>query len=164
MIAFIGNVNWLELMVVAVIAVIVFGRDLPHVAAKTFVQLQKLRRGVQQVWRETGISQEMRNLSRELDDGARKTRAPLDNARRMQRELQEQIERPFDASQSSSSVVQAEVEPTKPSVVATDSGSTTDAASASAESSSASTASDAASERVDPQTEESDMSEERESR
>jgi len=99
MIALIGNVNWMELMLIAVIAVIVFGRDLPRVAAKAFIQLQKLRRGVQQVWRETGISQEMRNLSRELEEGERALNAPLEKARRAQAELRAQIEHPVSASE-----------------------------------------------------------------
>lgn len=99
MLALIFNAGWMELMLIAVIAVMVFGRDLPHVAAKAFVHLQRLRRGVQQVWRETGISQEMRNLSRQLEENERKARAPLDNARRIQAELREQVERPRSASE-----------------------------------------------------------------
>jgi Sec-independent protein translocase protein TatA len=93
------NAGWMELTLVAVIAVMVFGRDLPHVAAKAFVQLQRLRRGVQQVWRETGISQEMRNLSRQLEENERKARAPLESARRVQAELRDQIARPRSASE-----------------------------------------------------------------
>lgn len=99
MLALIFNAGWMELMVIAVIAVMVFGRDLPHVAAKAFVHLQRLRRGVQQVWRETGISQEMRNLSRQLEENERKARAPLENARRIQAELRDQVERPRSASE-----------------------------------------------------------------
>ncbi|MCA8978673.1 MAG: hypothetical protein H6831_12105 [Planctomycetes bacterium] len=99
MLALIFNAGWMELLLVAVISVMVFGRDLPHVAAKAFVHLQRLRRAVQQVWRETGISQEMRNLSRQLEENERKARAPLDQARRIQAELRERVERPRSASE-----------------------------------------------------------------
>ena len=92
MIAVIFNAGWWELLIVALIAVMVFGRDLPQVAAKAFIQLQKLRRGVQQVWRETGISEEMRKLSRQMEENERKLRSPLESARRIQADLREQVE------------------------------------------------------------------------
>lgn len=117
MLALIFNAGWMELMIVAVIAVMVFGRDLPQVAAKAFVHLQRLRRGVQQVWRETGISQEMRNLSRQLEENERKARAPLENARRIQAELREKVERPRSASEPADAAAeQAEHVPAKPAL------------------------------------------------
>lgn len=63
-----------ELLVIAAIAVMVFGRDLPRVAAKAIVQFQKARRALQSVWRESGISEEVRRVQREMEqatEGAR---------------------------------------------------------------------------------------------
>jgi Sec-independent protein translocase protein TatA len=111
MIALIFNAGWMELMLVAVIAVLVFGRDLPHVAAKAFVHLQRLRRGVQQVWRDTGISQEMRNLSRQLEENERKARVPLESARRIQTELREQVEKPAHTPRASTETPRSASEP-----------------------------------------------------
>jgi len=111
MIALIFNAGWLELLLVAVAAVLVFGRDLPHVAAKAFVQLQRLRRGVQQVWRDTGISQEMRNLSRQLEESERKARTPLESVRRIQAELREQVERPADVQRDRTEQARSADEP-----------------------------------------------------
>lgn len=108
MLALIFNAGWMELMLIAVIAVLVFGRDLPQVAAKAFVHLQRLRRGVQQVWRETGISQEMRNLSRQLEENDRNARAPLEKARRLQAELRDQVSRSTARAASPSDASDAE--------------------------------------------------------
>lgn len=93
MIAFLFNTGWTELLIVALVAVMVFGRDLPQVAAKAFVQLQKLRRGVTEVWRETGISEEMRKLQREMEENERRARAPFQEARRIQAELRRDVTR-----------------------------------------------------------------------
>ena len=93
MIAFLFNTGWTELLLVVLISVMVFGRDLPQVAAKAFVQLQKLRRGVSEVWRETGISDEMRKLQREMEENDRRARAPFQEARRIQAELKRDVRR-----------------------------------------------------------------------
>ena len=82
MIAFLDNLALPELFLAAIVAVMVFGRRLPQVLAKVFVQVQRARRGVSQVWRETGIGQEMRSLQRELDESMPEKVSPLSEVRR----------------------------------------------------------------------------------
>jgi Sec-independent protein translocase protein TatA len=63
MLAFL-NVGPLELVLIAVIAVLIFGKDLPQAASKAYLQARKLRNAVDDLRRETGIERELRNLER----------------------------------------------------------------------------------------------------
>lgn len=65
--AFFGNLSPWELILVLVIAILVFGRRLPQVAAQGAHQLVKFRRTLSSMWRETGLSEEWNNLQREVD-------------------------------------------------------------------------------------------------
>lgn len=68
MIALIGNLDTSELMIVALVAILIFGKRLPQVAAQAGSQLVKLRRSLDQAWRETGMEKEIRNVQRDLDN------------------------------------------------------------------------------------------------
>lgn len=58
--AFITNLGPSEFVLVLVLAVLIFGRRLPEVAAKGAVHLQRLRRGVRDFRRESGFDDEIR--------------------------------------------------------------------------------------------------------
>ena len=67
MLAIISNLSPGEVIVVVIAAVLIFGRRLPEVAAQGAVQLQKLRRGVNDFKRESGFDEEIRKAKRLVD-------------------------------------------------------------------------------------------------
>jgi len=73
-IALFGNLDFGELLVIALVAVMVFGRNLPRVAAQAVTNVAKARRALQRVWRESGIGDEIRDVQRELDSSSRRLR------------------------------------------------------------------------------------------
>lgn len=64
MLAFIGNLGLPELVLIAVIAVLIFGKDLPQAASKAYIQVRKLRGAVDDLRRESGIDHELRDIER----------------------------------------------------------------------------------------------------
>jgi Sec-independent protein translocase protein TatA len=77
--AFIGNIGMLELVLIVVIAVLIFGKDLPHAASKAYLQARKLRNAVDDLRRESGIDRELREIERTVREAeweARRTDAP----------------------------------------------------------------------------------------
>ena len=66
MLAFIGNLSFLEMGMILVIAVLVFGRRLPEVAGQAAAQLHKARRALTDLRRESGIDEELRKARRTL--------------------------------------------------------------------------------------------------
>ncbi|NOT32456.1 MAG: hypothetical protein HOP15_18580 [Planctomycetes bacterium] len=61
MLAFL-NLGVLELVVIAAVAVLVFGKDLPQAASKAYLQVRKLRNAVDDLRRDSGIERELRNI------------------------------------------------------------------------------------------------------
>lgn len=84
-IALLDDIGFYELLLVAFAAVVIFGRRLPQVAARGFAQFQRVRRSLTQMWRETGIEDEIRRLQRDLDRATREH----DSARIARRETHE---------------------------------------------------------------------------
>ncbi len=74
MIAIIGNIELTELLIILMVAVMIFGRNLPRVAAQVVSNVAKARRALQKVWRESGIGDEIRDVQREIDISARRLR------------------------------------------------------------------------------------------
>ena len=66
--AFLGNLSVTETVLILVVAILIFGRDLPQVAGKAYLQVRKLRRVFDDMRRETGIDQEIRNMERTFRD------------------------------------------------------------------------------------------------
>ena len=69
-----------EIGLILVVAILVFGRDLPSAAVQAAATLQKLRRSLADMRRETGIDEELRRARREFEqavprDAARAARA-----------------------------------------------------------------------------------------
>ena len=78
MLAFLSNLGFTELLVIAVVAVLIFGKDLPQAASKAYAQARKLRNAVDDLRRETGIDRELRDIERTVREAeweARKTKS-----------------------------------------------------------------------------------------
>lgn len=67
MLALLGNFDFTELLVVAAGALMVFGKRLPEVAMRAAAHLVRLRRTVQQMWRQSGLEDELRKVRREVE-------------------------------------------------------------------------------------------------
>ena len=52
------------MLLILVVAILIFGRDLPQAASKAYLQARKLRNAVDDLRRESGIDQEIRNIER----------------------------------------------------------------------------------------------------
>ncbi len=62
MLALFESIGGVELVIVGIAALLVFGKDLPKVAADAGAQLSKLRRGLDGAWRDTGLEREVRQI------------------------------------------------------------------------------------------------------
>jgi Sec-independent protein translocase protein TatA len=86
------NLSPVEIVIILVVAVVVFGRRLPEVAGQAAGAVQRMRRSLEDLRRETGIDREIQNARREIDEAvprdvrpshiSRKAREGLDRALR----------------------------------------------------------------------------------
>ena len=67
MLGIIGNLHMMELLVIALAALMIFGRRLPEVALRGAAQIVRLRRSVTKMWREAGLEEELRKVRRDID-------------------------------------------------------------------------------------------------
>jgi len=84
------NLSPTEVIIILVVAIVVFGRRLPEVAGQAAGALQRMRRSLDDLRRETGIDREIRNARRAFEDAVprdvrsfdlrRKTREGIDKA------------------------------------------------------------------------------------
>lgn len=74
MLALIGNLSPGELVVVALLAIVIFGGRLPEAAARAVHMVRKFRQGLNDLKRETGIDRELRTLQYEIRDAERAAR------------------------------------------------------------------------------------------
>jgi len=88
----IGNLDLTEIVIVIVVAIIVFGRNLPRVAARAAVQFGRARRSMQTLWRETGIEDEIRTVQAEIRDSTPSGLSPTQLAREATRRIKAEIE------------------------------------------------------------------------
>jgi Sec-independent protein translocase protein TatA len=58
------NLGPLELVLIAVVAVLVFGKDLPQAASRAYLQVRKLRGALDDLRRDSGIERELREIER----------------------------------------------------------------------------------------------------
>jgi Sec-independent protein translocase protein TatA len=65
--AFLENLSLTEIGIVIVVAVMVFGGKLPEAAGQAAAQLQKLRRTLTDLKRETGIDKELAEMKRNVE-------------------------------------------------------------------------------------------------
>ena len=68
MLALIGNLDFSELMIVLFVAILIWGKNLPKVAGQAGAYVAKLRRQLDQMWRETGMDREIRDVQRNIQD------------------------------------------------------------------------------------------------
>jgi Sec-independent protein translocase protein TatA len=74
--------------VIAVVAVLVFGARLPQVAGEAAATLQKVKRALGDLRRETGIDQEIYRAKREFEQGVRKPLRDVDLPNTIRREVE----------------------------------------------------------------------------
>lgn len=93
MLALIGNLDILELILIAAVALMVFGKRLPEVTMRGMAQVMKLRREVARMWREAGLEDELRKVRRDLEqDLPRHLPSPDELMRQAEHELEEERE------------------------------------------------------------------------
>lgn len=79
MLSFISNLGPLEIVLILIAAVLIFGRNLPEVAARGAIQVQKLRKGVRDFKRESGFDEEVRRARELIEDPVRQALKELDS-------------------------------------------------------------------------------------
>ncbi len=87
MLAFIFNFGPYEFGVVLLVAILIFGRNLPRVAVQAASVMQKMRRSLAELRRETGIDEELRRARRELEAAVPRDLGNLDMAKIVEREI-----------------------------------------------------------------------------
>jgi Sec-independent protein translocase protein TatA len=95
MLAFLSNLHFTELVLIALVGIMVFGRNLPRIAVQIWTQLTKMRRSMNKVWRETGVQDEIRRMQREMREAEYEVR---DAARRAM-EAEEEAEAAEEGSE-----------------------------------------------------------------
>ena len=104
MLAFFGNLAPLEFVVVLVVAILVFGRDLPSVALRGFAHLRKLRRSLDDLRRETGIDRELRQIERSMQEAEFESRRPKLRAPEEERAERQEVSPPSSEASDEDSV------------------------------------------------------------
>ncbi len=81
MTALLGNLGLSETIVILVLALLIFGDRLPQVAARTYAEVRKLRRTLDEMRRSTGIDRELREIHRSVEEASERARVedPLAN-------------------------------------------------------------------------------------
>lgn len=97
MFAFLENLSMTEIMVVIVIAVIVFGGRLPEAAGEAAAQLQKFRRTLGDLKRDTGIDREIAEMRRNVEQAIPRMPRIVDVPHTIERRL-EAVAREADAA------------------------------------------------------------------
>ena len=111
------NLSPVEIVVIAVVAVLVFGGRLPQVAAEAAHYFGKFRRSLSDLRRETGIDREIETARRALEDAVPREVREIDVrsvARRELDELRREAERPLAPSAEPSPRSEAESPPAGP--------------------------------------------------
>jgi len=89
--AFIDNLGGTELLIVLVAALLVFGKRLPQVAGDAARQMAKLRRSLDEAWRDTGMEKEIAQVRRDLDAAIPRDLSLGDMARAASAEMDRRI-------------------------------------------------------------------------
>ncbi len=105
------NLGPSEIVVIAVVAILVWGRRLPEVAGQAAGVVQRMRRSLDDLRRDTGIDREIQNARRAVDEAVPRGVRTLD-VRREARKLVEEATRP--APEPSEPAAPAPEEPKAP--------------------------------------------------
>ncbi len=103
------GLSFAELVVIFVVAILVFGQRLPQVAGETAATLQRVRRSLSDLRRETGIDQEIQKAKREFEDAQRAAQASVQREAALMRA---EIERTNAATSAASTTAAASAGPT----------------------------------------------------
>lgn len=93
------NLGAQEIVILAVVAIVVWGRRLPEVAGQAAGAVQRMRRSLDDLRRETGIDREIQNARRAVDEAVPRGVRTLD-VRREARKLVEEATRPAAAHEA----------------------------------------------------------------
>lgn len=85
------GLGWSEILVAGVIGLLLFGGNLPKVAAEAARWVVGLKRSLNDIRRETGIEREIENAKREVEASVERSL----KVREVQQKLTETIARPF---------------------------------------------------------------------
>jgi Sec-independent protein translocase protein TatA len=100
MLALMDNLGGVELLIVMVVGLLVFGKKLPQVAGDAAKQLVKLRRSLDEAWRDTGMQQEVQNVKRDLETAIPRDLSLGDMARLASAEMDKRIRANEDATRA----------------------------------------------------------------
>lgn len=100
MLALIDNLGGVELLIVCIAGLLVFGRRLPEVAGQAGRQLVKVRRSLDAAWRETGMEKELRDVRRDLDTAIPRDLSIADMARMASAEMDKRVKANEQAAQA----------------------------------------------------------------
>ena len=75
--AFLSDLGPGEIVVILVVAVLIFGKNLPQAASKAYLQVRKLRTAIDDLRRDTGIDRELRNIERTVREAEWEARKPV---------------------------------------------------------------------------------------
>jgi Sec-independent protein translocase protein TatA len=76
--AFFGNLNIGEVLLILVVAVVVFGKDLPRVVVDLAGHVHRAKRALSDLRRETGIDQELRQVDYTVRRAAREAQEAME--------------------------------------------------------------------------------------
>ena len=91
MLAIFENLGFIELMVVLVAALLIFGRRLPEVAGQAGSTLARFKRSIETMREETGIEREIRKAQRDIQGVIPRDLSIGEMARRASAELEKRI-------------------------------------------------------------------------
>jgi Sec-independent protein translocase protein TatA len=94
MLALFGNLDFTEIIVIAAVALMIFGRRLPEMAVRVASQVVKIRRSVSQVWRDAGIEEEIRKVKRNIEQDMPRIADPAAMTRKMVTDIERQLDEP----------------------------------------------------------------------
>lgn len=96
------GLSFAELVVIFVVAILVFGQRLPQVAGETAATLQRVRRSLSDLRRETGIDQEIQKAKREFEEAQRAAQASVQREAAMARAELDRIASEASAAKAAS--------------------------------------------------------------
>ena len=82
MLALFSNIGFPEMLVILVVALLLFGKQLPEVAVRVAAHVSRTRRMLTDMWRETGIEGELRRVRRDIDAEQRRIETTLPDWRK----------------------------------------------------------------------------------
>lgn len=102
--ALFDNLGGGELFIAGVVALLVFGKRLPEVAAQAGQALTKFRRGLDSAWNDTGMDHEIRKIKEAMPKDISMTDMARAASRKMEQRLREMEKGELPSARSSESV------------------------------------------------------------